>query len=167
MTERHEVRVRGAGQTIVFVADSADGRLIIRQEPDGSDPSEVCAISLSNSDELRAFFQGLRRVIASLGQPADESPSVQPKPSRALPQSWRQPSRPNLRPDDPDREAVVAKARTRNPQAFTPWTREEEEEIRQRHAQGESLQSIARARRRSPRAIELRLQRLGVIPPEE
>jgi len=69
--------------------------------------------------------------------------------------------------DTKEREALVAQARQRNPQAFAPWTKEEEEEIRRRHAGGESIQTIASARQRSPRAIELRLQRLGVLPPDE
>ncbi|PYN02657.1 MAG: hypothetical protein DME02_25015, partial [Candidatus Rokuibacteriota bacterium] len=34
LSERHEVRVRGQNGTIVFVADSQDGRLVIRQECD-------------------------------------------------------------------------------------------------------------------------------------
>jgi hypothetical protein len=36
LSERHGVRVNGKDQTIVFVADSADGRLIVRQEPTAS-----------------------------------------------------------------------------------------------------------------------------------
>ncbi|HWC75618.1 MAG TPA: hypothetical protein VG454_16950 [Gemmatimonadales bacterium] len=160
MSERHEVRVRGANSTIVFVADSADGRLIIRQEPAGKEAAEVCSISLSNPDELRDFFSGLQRVVASLGEPvtgaARKLPDQPPVRGARLPRAA----------EEQDREALVAQARTRNPQAFAPWTREEEEEIRQRHARGETIQAIARARRRSPRAIELRLQRLGVLPPE-
>ena len=38
---------------------------------------------------------------------------------------------------------------------------------RKRHQAGESVQWIARAHKRSPRAIELRLQRLGVLPSEK
>src|SRR5437762_10704258 len=34
LSERHEVRVRAQNGTIVFVADSQDGRLVIRQECD-------------------------------------------------------------------------------------------------------------------------------------
>jgi hypothetical protein len=70
-------------------------------------------------------------------------------------------------PKQSDREALVARARQRNADAFTPWTKQEEEEVRHRHASGESIQTIASARRRSPRAIELRLQRLGVLPPDD
>jgi len=32
LSERHEVRVRGQNGTIAFVADSQDGRLVIRQD---------------------------------------------------------------------------------------------------------------------------------------
>jgi hypothetical protein len=45
ISERHEIRVRGRDHTIVFLADSVDGRLVIRQERDGKKPSDVCAIS--------------------------------------------------------------------------------------------------------------------------
>jgi hypothetical protein len=65
-----------------------------------------------------------------------------------------------------DRDALMAKARQRNPQAFAPWTKEEEQAIRRRYEAGESVEAIARAHKRSPRAIELRLQRLGLISAE-
>jgi hypothetical protein len=65
VSERHEIRIRGRDHTIVFIADSEDGRLIIRQEPDGKKSKDVCAITLSDPDELRAFFKGLRRMLES------------------------------------------------------------------------------------------------------
>ena len=74
MSERHEVRVRAGDSTIVFTADSEDGRLFIRQEPDGGNPEEACSIALSDPAELAAFFKGLRRVLSSLGQ--DAAPRV-------------------------------------------------------------------------------------------
>jgi hypothetical protein len=147
LSERHEVRVRGHDQTIIFVADSEDGRLIIRQEPDGKKSKEVCSLTLNDPDELRTFFKGLRRIMASL----DLGESAAPKPA----------------PKEDDRDAVVEKARQRNAQAFAPWTSEEEQEVRKRHESGESVQSIARARKRSPRAIEARLQRMGLLPPAD
>jgi len=66
ISERHEIRIRGRDHTIVFIADSQDGRLVIRQEPDGKKSKEVCAITLSDPDEL-PFFKGLRRILSSLG----------------------------------------------------------------------------------------------------
>ena len=174
LSERHEVRVRGEGQSIVFIADSSDGRLVIRQEPEGGEASDVCSLTLSNPDELRAFFMGLRRIVASLGYGSEAAaatdapgrPAGLPLPAPAAQGSGsRLGSAPSAGGSDGlDRDALVEKARQRNPQAFTPWTREEEDEVRRRHESGESLESIARARKRSPRAIELRLQRLGVLP---
>jgi hypothetical protein len=41
LSERHEVRIRGRDHTIVFLADSADGRLVIRQEPEGKKAKDV------------------------------------------------------------------------------------------------------------------------------
>ena len=156
ISERHEIRIRGRDHTIVFIADSEDGRLVIRQEPDGKKPKDVCAITLSDPDELHAFFKGLRRILSSLGYAVE---------SREAPASSRRekPRAITARREE-ERDAVVAQARQTNPQAFAPWTREEEQEIRRRYEAGESVEAIARAHKRSPRAIELRLQRLGVLP---
>ncbi len=143
---------------------SGDGRLVIRQE--GDDTKDVCSITLSNPEELETFFQGLRRILASLeykveptGRAAAPSgPAAAPSPPL---------STPSLQDRSPDeREAIVEQARQRNPQAFAPWTREEEQQIRRRYEAGESIPAIARAHKRSARAIELRLQRIGAIPRE-
>src|SRR5204862_7369759 len=83
MSERHEVRVPGDGQTIVFVADSEDGRLIIRQERPGAEATEVCSIALTHPDELRGVFQGLRRIQASHGQENDSGETARELPSRS------------------------------------------------------------------------------------
>jgi hypothetical protein len=154
ISERHEIRIRGRDHSIVFIADSEDGRLVIRQEPDAKKSKDVCAITLSDSDELRAFFKGLRRILSSLGHTV-ESPEA-PAANRG--------DKPRALPGDRDdeRDAIVAQARQRNPQAFAPWKREEEQEVRRRYEAGENIHAIARAHKRSPRAIELRLQRLGV-----
>src|SRR6267142_130251 len=84
ISERHEIRIRGRDHTIVFVADSQDGRLVIRQEPDGKKSKEVCAITLSDPDELRAFLKGLRRILSSLGHAVEsgEAPTVTRRESR-------------------------------------------------------------------------------------
>lgn len=157
LTERHEVRIRGKDQTILFVADSEDGRLVIRQEREGKKAKDVCAITLSDPDELRAFFKGLRRVLASMGTGITEPDKTTPAPR---PESRRV-------DDHDERDALVEKARQTNPQALTPWTKQEEQEVRRRHEAGESIDAIARKHKRSPRAIQLRLQRLGLLPPDE
>lgn len=99
LSERHEVRVRGKDSTIVFSADSTDGKLVIRQELDGRRPKDSCAITLSDPEELRGFLKGLRRIMASLG--TIESPGRARLPSQEAASSSR--------PDD-EREAIVAKA---------------------------------------------------------
>jgi len=158
IAERHEVRVRGRDRTIVFLADSDDGRLVIRQESGGKNPDEICAITLSDPDELRAFFTGLRKILAELGH-AVESPARDAEPVR------EHPRRVGGRRDE-QREAVVAQARERNAQAFAPWTEDEEQQVSRRYEAGETIQAIARDHKRSPRAIELRLQRMGILPVE-
>jgi hypothetical protein len=76
LSERHEVRVHGAENTIVFIADSKDGKLVIQQEADGRQSERVCAITLSDPQELRDFFQGLRRILASLGHDLAAPPAT-------------------------------------------------------------------------------------------
>ena len=105
----------------------------------------------------QAFFKGLRRLVASLDRAdvvAGDEPAAA-RSQRAIGQRQR----------DDDREAVIAQAREKNAQAFAPWTKQEEEEVKRRFERGENVQHIARAHKRSPRAIELRLQRLGLLPP--
>jgi hypothetical protein len=158
LSERHEVRVRGKDNTVVFVADSSDGKLVIRQEWDGKGPKQSCAITLADPSELEAFFKGLRRIMASLGTIEDRAAPAAPRLRSGGASAAAAPP-----PDADEREALVAKARQRNPQAFAPWTKNEEQEIAKRYRAGESIEAIARARKRSPRAIELRLQRLGLM----
>jgi hypothetical protein len=177
LSERHEVRVRAKDQTIVFLVDSSDGRLVIRQEREGEPPAEVCSITLSNPDELQTFFQGLRRILASLEyrEPAGTAPVAGSGPSGArgrgratLAPGSSGPNQPSaLSAPEPEREAIVEQARQRNPNAFAPWTREEEQEIRRQFEAGEPIPSIARSHKRSPRAIELRLQRMGAMPRDQ
>jgi len=160
LSERHEIRVRGKDHTIVFLADSGeDGGLVIRQEPAGKKSGkEVCSITISDPDELRSLFEGLRRILSSLGHtPQIKDSQAVTQRSRGVPDSDR----------EEQREAAIAKARQKNPQAFAPWSREEEQEVSRRFKAGEAPQAIARAHRRSPRAIELRLQRMGLMPSEE
>jgi hypothetical protein len=119
LSERLEVRIRGRDHTVVFLADSEDGRLVIRQEPDGKTAKDVCCITLSDPDELRPFFKGLRRIVASLEHGNEEPPPLQKRASL-------EPSRSD------DRDALVTQARARNAQAFAPWTKEEEQDIKER-----------------------------------
>jgi hypothetical protein len=163
LSERHEVRLRGKDKTITFIADSDDGRLVIRQEDDGKKANDVCAITLSDPDELRGFFKGLRRMMASLGVSVEPGESLPPKP-KAIPAPKRSDVVPRRNDTTPDREAIIAETRRRNAQAFAPWTDEEEQDVRRLYEAGKTIDAIARMQKRSPRAIELRLQRLGLLP---
>jgi hypothetical protein len=164
LSERHEVRLRGKGKTITFIADSDDGRLVIRQEDDGKKMKDVCAITLSDPDELRGFFKGLRRMMASLGVSVESAGSLPPKP-KALAAAKHDDVAPRRDDTTPEREAIIAEARQRNAQAFAPWTKDEEQDVRRLYEAGKTIEAIARMHKRSPRAIELRLQRLGLLPP--
>jgi hypothetical protein len=163
LSERHEVRLRGNDKTITFIADSDDGRLVIRQEDDDKKAKDVCSITLSDPDELRGFFKGLRRMMASLGVSVESGGSLPPKP-KAIPAPKRDVVAPRRDDTTPEREAIIAEARQRNAQAFAPWTEEEEQDVRRLYEAGKTIEAIARMQKRSPRAIELRLQRLGLLP---
>jgi|RhiMetdeSRZDD1v2_1073273.scaffolds.fasta_scaffold945300_2 DNA-binding NarL/FixJ family response regulator len=163
LAERHEITIRGHDGTIVFTADSADGRLVIRQIPERRKSKNICSITLADPNELRAFFKGLRRIVASLEHGAeviDNAPPADAESRRTIGQRQI-----GQRQRDEDRDVIIAQAREKNAQAFAPWTKQEEQEVKRRFEQGESLQHIARTQKRSPRAIELRLQRLGLLPP--
>jgi hypothetical protein len=95
--------------------------LVIRQELDGKKPKDVCAITFSDPDELRAFFKGLRRILSSLGQEVDlDEPAV----------SRRNKPRAVTSVGEQERDVVIAQARQRDPQAFAAWTKDEEQEVR-------------------------------------
>ena len=164
ISERHEVRVGSGEHTFVFIADSRDGRLIIREEKRGA--KDVCSLTLANPDELRDFFEGLRRVLVATGHAA---PAAVPGEAAAAPPRFETARRDRRPPPagtagGEDREAAIAEARQRNPHAFEPWTPDEERQVRERFQRGETVDAIARAHRRSPRAIEMRLQKMGLIP---
>jgi hypothetical protein len=161
IAERHEIVVETDDSIFVFTADSRDGRLVIQQRKKrGSGPGkEVCALSLANPDELEAFFDGLRRVLSSPGLAPPIRQSIEPpnfrRPSTSAPPAAR----------DQERDEVVARARGKNAKAFEPWSRPQEEDVRRRFQAGESIDAIARAHNRSPKAIQMRLERLGALPP--
>jgi hypothetical protein len=157
LIERHAVTIKGTDKTITFSVDSKDGRLVIRQEAEGKKPKDVCSITLADPEELGRFLEGLRRIVASLEigkdiiEPAAAGANLQRTSERRI--------------GTEEREALIEKARARNPQAFAPWSKVEEQQVRKEYEEGRSVTQIAKEHKRSPRAIELRLQRLGVIPP--
>jgi hypothetical protein len=164
--ERHEIVVRGEHTTFVFVADSREGRLVIRkEEEDGG--GEVCSLSLSDPQELADFFEGLRRVLATPGLRA-HLPDVKADalPAAAKPTAAAASSAATA-PRQQQREEAIERARQRNPNAFAPWSREEEDALKQRHARGASFADMARAHNRSVHAIKMRLKRLGLIEDDE
>jgi hypothetical protein len=165
ISERHEIVVETDESTFVLTADSRDGRLVIQQRRKGGADKgrEVCSLSLANPSELEAFFDGLRRVLASTGLgpgAAGGERAATHTSGRFAPPPDRQ-SAGGTRERDED---VVARARGRNANAFEPWTASEEEDVRRRFEGGERVEAIARAHNRSPKAIQMRLERLGVMP---
>jgi hypothetical protein len=123
LLERHEVTIKGTDKTITFSVDSKDGHLVIRQQAEGNKPKDVCSITLADPEELRRFLEGLRRIVASLeiGKEIIEPPS----PAGANLQRTSE-----RRIGTEEREALIEKARARNPQAFAPWSKAEEQQVR-------------------------------------
>jgi hypothetical protein len=158
LVERHEVTIKGTDKTITFSVDSKDGHLVIRQEAEGKKPKDVCSITLADPEELGRFLEGLRRIVASLELEKD---IIEPArlPGANLQGTIERPI------GTEERKALIERARARNPQAFAPWSKAEEQQVRKEYEEGRSLTQIAKEHKRSPRAIELRLQRLRVIPP--
>ena len=62
------------------------------------------------------------------------------------------------------REARVRRVRARHAHAFEPWTPTEDAQLAEEFRHGASVAALARAFRRSPGAIRLCLQRLGIDP---
>jgi hypothetical protein len=92
-----------------------------------------------------------------------------------------------LDPEDPDARLFLALARRRlseapardqasdgrdrleavkqqYPHAYESWTAEEEQQLRELHYAGESVESISAALRRAPGGVRSRLIRLGLLP---
>jgi hypothetical protein len=166
IAERHEIVVETDESVFVFTADSREGRLLIQQKRKRGS-SEICSLSLANPDELEAFFEGLRRVFSSTGGARERPvPPRQPPPGRGTLAAARQAGATLAagRQADDDRDEVIARARGRNAKAFEPWTRSEEEDVRRRFEAGDAVETIARTHNRSPKAIRMRLERLGAAP---
>jgi hypothetical protein len=158
IAEKHEIVVETDESIFTLTADSRDGRLLIQQRrKSGRSDREVCSLSLSNPGELADFFDGLRRLLSSTGIRIPEEEGRRQKEPAALPRGA-----PRQAAGAEDREEIVARARGRNPKAFEPWTPIEEAEVRRRYEAGEGLESIARTHNRSPKAIEMRLERMGL-----
>jgi hypothetical protein len=163
ITERREVRVRGDEATFVFVAEPDEGRLVIREEREGGDGEDVCAVSIADRDELRGFLEGIRRVLGVETPSSRREEAVDQRggpPPSALPAGGGAPPRPG--PDGgEDREAAIARARERgHGKAFAAWTPEEEQRLLAAVDEGRDLDELAREHGRSRRALEMRLEKL-------
>jgi hypothetical protein len=161
ITERREVRVRGDEATFVFVAEPDEGRLVIREEREGEDGEDVCAVSIADRDELRGFLEGIRRVLGveAPGRAGTVDQRGGPPPS-ALPAGGGAPPPPAPEPND-DREAAIARARQRgHGKAFAAWTPDEEQRLLAAVDAGRDLDELAREHGRSRRALEMRLDKL-------
>jgi hypothetical protein len=164
ITERREVRVRGDEATFVFVAEPDEGRLVIREEREGEDGDEVCAVNIADRDELRGFLEGIRRVLGvEAPSPKREDPVDQRggPPSSALPAGRSAKTGGAASGDGEDREAAIARARERgHGKAFAAWSRDEEQRLLAAVDEGRDLDELAREHGRTRRALEMRLDKL-------
>jgi hypothetical protein len=165
ITERHEIVVETDESVFVLTADSREGRLVIQQKRKRGS-SEICSLSLANPDELEAFFEGLRRVFSSTGGARERTVPPRQPSGRATLAAAQQAGATLVagQQADDDRDEVIARARGKNAKAFEPWTRSEEEDVRRRFEAGDAVEAIARTHNRSPKAIRMRLERLGATP---
>ena len=161
ISEAREVRVRQGETNFVFLADHSTGRLVVREEDDGD---EVCAITVGNRQELDAFLTGLRRVLGvdENRQSARGRSERTPDSGSAAPEQHEGDRPRRDLPGSPDREAAIERARERNPQAFKSWSADEERRLAEAYEGGASIEQLARDHQRSPRAVDMRLQKLGL-----
>jgi hypothetical protein len=162
ITERREVRVRGDEASFVFVADPDEGRLVIREEREGEDGQDVCAVKIADRDELRGFLEGIRRVLgvetpgSGREAPVDQRGGSQ---RSSLPPGGPPP--PTAPEASDDRDAAIARARQRgHGKAFAAWTPDEEQRLLAAVDAGRDLDDLAREHGRSRRALEMRLEKL-------
>ena len=162
--EAREVRVRQGEVSFVFLADHATGRLVVREESDEGD--EVCAVTVGSRDELDAFLTGLRRVlgVGEGGQGGSSGREAADRGAEAVDagRGRADASRTQERDESADRDAAIERARERNPQAFKSWSPEEERRLADAYGRGVSIEQLARDHQRSPRAVDMRLQKLGL-----
>jgi len=156
ITEKHEIRVSSDDFDFVFIADSDEGKLVIRQESKSGNDESSCSLTLKNPEELQDFFEGLRRVLTATG-----SIQTTPQEMRKAPSPTQQIVSGSSRRSDAERQQQIDRARNYNPNAFQPWTPEEEAEMIRSYQRGESPEAIGKRLKRSRRAIEMRLKKLG------
>lgn len=173
ITERREVRVRGDEGAFVFAAEPEAGRLVIREERDGGDGEELCALTIADRAELSGFLQGLRRVLgvedanAAPAEPIDQrgadgrgtaerralAPGTAATSSRGADAADRN--------EEEDRQAAIERARRRGQgNAFAAWSRDEEQRLLAAVDEGRGLDALAREHGRSRRALEVRLEKI-------
>lgn len=172
ITEHREVRVRGEDATFVFAAEPERGRLVVREEREGDDPEELCALTIADRDELSGYLQGLRRVLgvdsATSPPPIEQRASLEAtsggssrRPDAASAATTAARSADGSDPAHDDRRAAMERAQARGQRkAFAPWSRDEERRLLEAVEQGRDLDELAREHQRSRRALELRLERL-------
>ncbi|HYK41376.1 MAG TPA: hypothetical protein VE007_03230 [Thermoanaerobaculia bacterium] len=161
ISDRREVRVSVGDKEFAFVAEPEAGRLTIREEfPDQKGSGKaVCSLTVSDQEELQAFMQGLSRVMGSEPLPATPpEPSRQRSGGRSGSRAASNPPSTSTALNDPE---AVERARSRNPNAFKPWTREEDRRLREGAQEGRTVEELASELQRSVRAVTMRLERLG------
>ncbi len=159
MTERaehYEITFDILDRTITLSASSSTGRLTIRSADRDSTDCECC-LTVADTEELAPFFTELRRLLGAAYErsaaPDERRDTDETEPPNLPPPVFDRP------PDE--RDTIIELARRTNPNAFAPWSREEEEDVLCRYETGEPIEEIARHHNRSPRAIALRLKRIG------
>ena len=162
ISERQEVTVETDEGRYQFVADRDAGRLVIQQQD--ADDGEICSVALRDPEEIAAFFEGLSRIFGrgSGWRPLAAVDAPEPAHPAPRPETAALEINPEAGGRQEDREEIVERARARNANAFSQWTGDEEALLRERFEQGWPVERIAASHGRSPRAIRMRLEKLGV-----
>lgn len=67
----------------------------------------------------------------------------------------------------PDKKYSVTSIRAEHPNAYRPWSKEEDAELAERHKSGEKTSALAKVFGRKPGSIRSRLAKLGLVKPAQ
>lgn len=139
MSEIYHDQVNTGGRTLTFRVYKAHGetpRLQVRQTPAPGFINDRLNEQIAICEEdVAVFLDGVLKAAAAMGVP--------------------------LRPARGEKNEVrIARVRKRHPNAYKPWTAEEDNQLRTEAAAGLTPEEIAAKHGRQPRAIQSRIERL-------
>ena len=148
--ELHNDRLDTRGRTFFFDVKRPEGeksRLVITQSRFRNGIRERERLTVYEED-IGEFFASLAKSIASMG--------VAEMASRS-----------DVRTESRDKESILASIRAVHPQAYTAWTKLQDQELLEAHSSGVTVSELAQRFQRQPGAIRSRLSKLAMLKDTE